>query len=103
MSKERVVSAAAIWWLDAGVVTSGFAAQNVANPSQKGSLLTFPRIDTTAGLDTQTNYENRVGKLKGWAVNAGGNDQGAGNLLCGTAMVDVFRSYREIPAEASWR
>ncbi len=36
----------------------GLAAQNVGNASQKGSLLIFPRIDTTGGRDTIVRISN---------------------------------------------
>lgn len=45
---KRVVTGLLIWlWVIAGGVSPGLAAQNVGNASQKGSLLIFPRIDTT--------------------------------------------------------
>lgn len=55
MVKEAVGVMLAMVWLVLGVVTPGLAAQNVANASQKGSLLIFPRIDTTSRFDPQTN------------------------------------------------
>ena len=156
MLRQAVALAVAIWGLLGGMVTTGFTAQNVANASQKGSLLIFPRIDTTvdfsihaqrdtiirisndyprdtrikcywvnrdqtiqdfeftltstqpiwfrasdglgsgtySGQRTTNNalnvppfFENSVGELKCWAINAAGTDQIAWNHLYGTAMV----------------
>jgi len=39
-------------WFVTGLSAPGLAAQNVGNASQKGSLLVFPRIDTTSTRDT---------------------------------------------------
>lgn len=141
--------------MGAGAPAPGLAAQNVGNASQKGSLLIFPKIDTTVidGIsrrdtiirisndyprDTRVKcywvdaeqrvdgfellitsaqpiwfrasdgmgagtydgaragsypvmaspfFENRVGELKCWAVNAAGSSQIAWNHLYGTAMI----------------
>ena len=45
MLKKAVVYSVALVWAMVGFSTAIFAAQNVANPSQKGSLLIFPKID----------------------------------------------------------
>ena len=47
-----------IIWFVAGIAAPGLAAQNVGNASQKGSLLIFPRIDTTSGRDTIIRISN---------------------------------------------
>lgn len=152
--KRAVFCLLAGLWLGAAGLGSALAAQNVGNASQKGSLLIFPRIDTTTtdhhrrdtiirinndyprdtrlkcqwidseqavsgfellitsaqpiwfrasdGLGTGTYdgakagsypvmaapfFENRVGELKCWAVNAAGSAQIAWNHLYGSAMI----------------
>jgi hypothetical protein len=47
MFKKTLVFSLAIVWLLVGVCTIASAAQNVGNTSQKGSVLIFPKIDTT--------------------------------------------------------
>lgn len=160
MLKNALVSLLAMLWFFSGAATPGFAAQNVANASQKGSLLIFPRIDTTSGtfskrdtiirisndypqdarlkccwvdqnqmvdgfellitsaqpvwfrasdgmgagtyegdtkayypINVSPFYENRVGELKCWAVDAAGTAQIAWNHLHGTAMVIDYAAH----------
>jgi hypothetical protein len=47
MFKKTLVFSLAVVWLLVGVCTIASAAQNVGNASQKGSVLIFPKIDTT--------------------------------------------------------
>ncbi len=47
MLKKTLVFSLAIVWLLVGACTIASAAQNVGNTSQKGSVLIFPKIDTT--------------------------------------------------------
>lgn len=160
MVKKAVALLVMVLWLSAGLVTPGFAAQNVANASQKGSLLIFPRIDTTSGTHSKRDtiirisndypedtrlkcswidrnqsvegfeflitssqpvwfrasdgmgsgtydgdarvsypvqvspfYENRVGELKCWAINAAGTHQVAWNHLYGSAMIIDYAAH----------
>ncbi|MBW2072552.1 MAG: hypothetical protein JRI89_15025 [Deltaproteobacteria bacterium] len=50
--KKGIVAVFVTLMLIAGVWSLGFAAQNVANTSQKGSLLIFPKIVTAGERDT---------------------------------------------------
>jgi len=47
MFRKTLVLSLAIVWLLVGACTIASAAQNVGNTSQKGSVLIFPKIDTT--------------------------------------------------------
>jgi hypothetical protein len=47
MFRKTLVFSLAIVWLLVGACTIASAAQNVGNTSQKGSVLIFPKIDTT--------------------------------------------------------
>lgn len=58
MLKRALVFSVAIVWLLAGVTAMASAAQNVANPSQKGSLLIFPKIDVSGERDTIITISN---------------------------------------------
>ena len=64
MKKSRIFCVVLAVAMIAGITGLAFAAQNVANTSQKGSLLVFPKIDITGSRDTivmiSNDYSNGV-------------------------------------------
>jgi hypothetical protein len=58
MFKKTLVFSLAVGLVLMGLCSAASAAQNVANTSQKGSLLIFPKIDVTPGRDTIVRVSN---------------------------------------------
>lgn len=60
--RKGIVFSVAVMFLIVGVSAVGWAAQNVANPSQKGSLLIFPKIEVGEFRDTLVEINNDSSK-----------------------------------------